>query len=56
MQERLTAVPCVICGKPVSLNECKTNDIGEPVHEACLAERLLEEVKKRQTTLTQGKM
>jgi len=39
MEERLTAVPCVICCRPVRLNEFKTNDLGEPVHEACLVER-----------------
>jgi len=38
MKERLTAVPCVVCGRPVLLYECKTNDLGEPVHEACLVE------------------
>jgi hypothetical protein len=47
MEERLTSVPCVICGKPVRLEECKTNDLGEPVHEACLAERLKEESKRQ---------
>ena len=36
MEERLTAVPCVICCRLVRINECKTNDLGEPVHEACL--------------------
>jgi hypothetical protein len=39
MEERLTAVPCVVCGRPVPLYECKTNDLGEPVHKACLVER-----------------
>jgi hypothetical protein len=38
VKERLTAVPCVVCGQPVRLYECKTNDLGEPVHEACLVE------------------
>jgi len=38
MEERLTAVPCVVCSRPVRLDECKTNDFGEPVHEACLVE------------------
>ena len=39
MEERLTAVPCVLCGRPVRLYDCKTNDLGEPVQEACLVER-----------------
>lgn len=47
MEDRLTAVPCVICARPVRLDECKVNDLGEPVHEGCLAERLKEEIKKR---------
>ena len=51
MEERLTTVPCVICCKPVRFDECKTNDLGEPVHEACLAERLNEEAKKRKATV-----
>jgi len=38
MEERLIAVPCVICCRPVLLSECKINDLGEPVHEACLVE------------------
>jgi hypothetical protein len=46
MEERLTAIPCVICSKPVRLDECKVNDLGEPVHESCLAERLKEEIKR----------
>jgi len=56
MEERLTAVPCVICCKPVRLDECKTNDLGEPVHEACLAERLNEEAKKRKAALSEDKV
>ena len=51
MEERLTAVPCTICNRPVRLNECKLNDLGEPVHEACLAERLEEETKRRKAAL-----
>jgi hypothetical protein len=51
MEERLTAVPCTICSRPVRLNECKLNDLGEPAHEACLAERLEEETKKRKAAL-----
>jgi endogenous inhibitor of DNA gyrase (YacG/DUF329 family) len=47
MEQRLTSVPCVICGKPVRLEECRTNDLGHPVHEACYAELAGEESKKR---------
>jgi hypothetical protein len=46
-EERLTAVPCTICNRPVRLDECKVTDLGEPAHEACIAERLKEEIKKR---------
>jgi hypothetical protein len=51
MEDRLTAVPCAMCNRPVRLDECKVNDLGEPAHEACLAERLKEEIKKRKATL-----
>ena len=46
MGERVRTVSCTICGKPVRLEECKVNDLGQPVHETCLAERMAEEVKK----------
>ena len=50
MEERLTAVSCTICNRPVRLDECQLNDLGEPSHEACLAERRKEEIKKRKAT------
>jgi hypothetical protein len=31
----LTAFNCWICGKPVSLETCKTDERGKPVHEDC---------------------
>jgi hypothetical protein len=37
----------------VRLDECKTNDLGEPVHEVCLAERMHEELKKRKAALSE---
>jgi endogenous inhibitor of DNA gyrase (YacG/DUF329 family) len=40
MVGRVTAIPCVICGKPVRQEECKVNDLGEPVHLSCIAEKL----------------
>jgi hypothetical protein len=51
MEDRLTVVPCAICDRPVRLDECKVNDLGEPAHEACLAERLKEDIKKRNAGL-----
>ena len=51
MEDRLTHVPCVICSEPVRLDECKVNDLGEPVHEACYAEQLREEAKVRKDEL-----
>jgi len=56
MEDRLTSVRCVICGKPVRLDECKVTDLLEAGHEECIAERikegrLKEEIKKRKTTL-----
>jgi endogenous inhibitor of DNA gyrase (YacG/DUF329 family) len=51
MEERLTTVPCAICNRPVRLGECELNDLGEPAHEACLAERRKEEIKRRKEAL-----
>lgn len=51
MEQRLTAVPCTICNRLVRLDECKVNDLGEPVHEDCLVERLKEEIKRRKAAL-----
>ena len=48
MEERLTTVPCTFCNRPVRLDECELNDLGEPAHEACLAERRKEEIKEAQ--------
>jgi len=44
--ERFPAVHCVICTKPVRLGEYEVTDLGEPAHESCLVEQLLEEIKK----------
>ena len=43
--ERFTADHCVICATPMRLGECKVTDLGEPAHEFCLVEQLLEEIK-----------
>ena len=51
MEELLTTVPCTFCNRPVRLDECELNDLGEPAHEACLAERRKEEIKKRKAAL-----
>src|SRR3974390_2321179 len=45
--DRLTTVRCVICGRPVRIEECQTNDHREPVHEPCYAEQLKEEIERR---------
>jgi hypothetical protein len=37
MGERVKTVPCTVCGKPVRLEECEVNDLGQPVHETCLS-------------------
>jgi len=48
MGERVRSVSCTLYGKPVRLEECNVNDLGQPVHETCLAERMTEEeVEKR---------
>jgi hypothetical protein len=46
MGERVRTVLCTICGKPVRLEECNVNDLGQPVHGTCLAERTTEEARK----------
>jgi hypothetical protein len=51
MEERVTSLPCAICGKPVRLDECKVTDLGEPAHESCLADPLKEQIKQRKTAL-----
>lgn len=51
MVERLTTFVCAICGKPVRLEECKVNDLGEPVHQLCYAEKIKEESTKRKAKL-----
>jgi hypothetical protein len=53
MEERVKTVSCTICCKPVRLEDCKVDDLGQPVHETCLAERMQEEVKKRTKLLLQ---
>ena len=50
MEERLTTVSCAICNRPVRLDGCELNDLGEPALEACLAERR-KEGKKRKAAL-----
>lgn len=32
---------CSICGKEVSLHDCKTDEQGRAVHEACYAEKIM---------------
>ena len=51
MGERVRTVTCTICGKPLPLEECKVNDLGQPVHEICIAELMTEEAKKRTTVI-----
>ena len=51
MEESLTSVPCAICGQPVRLQGCKLNDLGEPIHEVCLAEQLKEKIRKHKAAL-----
>jgi hypothetical protein len=48
MQEgqRLTKFTCRICRRSVTLKECITDDVGEPVHIDCYAELKAKEPKK----------
>lgn len=34
------STPCLICGKEVSLRDCKTDEHGRAVHEECYAQQL----------------
>jgi len=39
--ERHTASPaCWMCGNPVALEECKTDEDGQAVHELCYVEKV----------------
>jgi hypothetical protein len=49
--ERVRTVSCTICGKPVRLEECEVNDLGQPVHEACLAQGMMERTKETRDSL-----
>lgn len=49
--ERLTIFVRAICREPVQLEECKVDDLSEPVHELCYAKKLKEEIKKRKSKL-----
>jgi hypothetical protein len=31
---------CAVCGKPVSLEDCKIDERGHPVHEECYVARM----------------
>jgi hypothetical protein len=48
MREKIT-VNCSICGKPVPLEQCKSDDPGRPAHEDCYAARVVG-VKKSAAT------
>ena len=38
MQDKTTSVVCWMCGRPIPLEECKTDDHGHVVHEHCYVE------------------
>jgi hypothetical protein len=52
--ERLTTFLCQICGKPVSLQECTTNALGEPVHPGCYVALMKKEEVKKKPTVADG--
>jgi hypothetical protein len=43
MPDGITSVKCWMCGKPIPLEECKTDDHGHVVHEDCYAEVAVQE-------------
>lgn len=40
MAEPITTFTCWICGQPVSLENCKFEEHGQPVHEQCAVARI----------------
>jgi hypothetical protein len=42
---RATSKTCWICGRAVSLEECKIDEYGQAVHERCCVARLARERK-----------
>lgn len=49
MPEKLV-VTCSMCGKPVPLEDCKCDDNGHPVHEACYAAEVAAQGQKSAAT------
>ena len=47
MVERLTIFTCKLCGKPVPLTDCVTDDFGDPMHQTCYDEQAREREKLR---------
>jgi len=43
---------CWICGKPIRLEDCKIDEHGMPVHEACYVAKLLRKKVSRPTDVT----
>jgi hypothetical protein len=41
--QAINEVICWICGKPVLLHDCKSDDHGRPVHENCYVATVLTE-------------
>ena len=35
MVERISIFICKLCDKPVALQDCVTDDMGDPVHQTC---------------------
>lgn len=50
MVEEITTFTCKLCGRPVSLKDCVNDDLGDPVHQSCYDEQLLEREAKRKAT------
>ena len=43
MSERNESEPmCAMCGKPIMLESAKTDERGNPVHEACYLQKVLD--------------
>jgi hypothetical protein len=47
MVEQITTFTCKLCGRPVSLKDSVNDDLGDPVHQSCYDDELLEREAKR---------
>ncbi len=47
MQDKTATVVCWMCGKPIPLEKCKTDDHGHVVHEHCYVAESVQNAEKK---------